>query len=239
MIDVVSICKKVLVRLSSVDYEMGSDKNLSEQLIFPNKVQKTGDVERISEQELRLLFIEEFKKTYPQYSYSIETPTVYKYSFGQSYTDIKINTIGQSASLDMCIFKKELNDYQRLLNIEFKHKNTSIKNIGKDILKLMYEKENGVFIHLLNNTNSITFCNKNETGIFNKLFTSFFDFQKHWNGENDKSIRLIILSLKQKKLIHRSIFKSDLPNLEDIFFIKTGCGNIDSITSNNWNLETL
>lgn len=233
MIDVLSICKKVLVRLSSMDYEMES-KNPSEQLIFPNKVQASGNIKRISEQELRLLFIEEFKKAHPKYPYSIETPTVYKYMFGNSYGDIKVNENGQSASLDMCVFNRGLDGYQRALNIEFKHKNTAIKNIGKDVLKLINEKENGVFIHLLDNTNANTFCNKNETGVFNKLYKAMSHFKKHWNGAENKSLQFIIISLIEGTLIHRSIKKGDFNNLESIFFVNSGYGGIMSIKGNNW-----
>ena len=74
MVEVVKLSKKVLSHLSVMDYEINSSDS-SEQLIFPNKIQAKGNVKRISEQELRVLFIEEFKKEYPKLSYSIETPT--------------------------------------------------------------------------------------------------------------------------------------------------------------------
>ncbi len=76
MVDIIKISKKVLARLSDMDYEKdgGSSK---EQLIFPQKVQAKGTKlkNRISEQELRILFIEEFKKANKDLFYSIETPT--------------------------------------------------------------------------------------------------------------------------------------------------------------------
>ena len=237
MVDAVEICKKVLVRLSAMDFEK-ADGSSSEQLIFPQKIQAKGTKlkDRISEQELRLLFIEEFKKANEDLFYSIETPTKEKYSFGKSYSDIKISKSGQSASLDMCVFEKNSNKYERLLNIEFKHKNASIKKIGKDVLKLMHEKQNGAFIHLLNNTDRGTLCNAKETGVLNKLYKSFTDFKDYWDNEN-KFIQLIILSLKQETLIHRKIFKTDLDNLQEIFFIDTTCGNITEIKGNEWNVE--
>ena len=82
-IDTISLSRNVLVRLSAMDYEHNRKNNgcSSEQLIFPMKTQKKGVVDRISEQELRLLFIEEFKKTYSNFFYSIEVPTKLKYSF--------------------------------------------------------------------------------------------------------------------------------------------------------------
>ena len=237
MVDVVEICKKVLARLSVMDYEL-KGKYYNEQLIFPNKEQAKGDIKRISEQELRLLFIEEFKKDNKVLFYSIETPTVNKFRFGKSYADIKTDKEGQSASLDMCVFEKKSNKYERLLNIEFKHKNASINQIGKDVLKLMHEKQNGAFIHLLNNTDRGTLRNVSKTreGVFDKLYKSFTDFKSNWNNEN-KSIQLIILSLKQEMLIHRRIFKADLDNLKEIFFIDKACGNMTEIKVKEWKVE--
>jgi hypothetical protein len=234
MIDVIEISRTVLKRLSKMDYEKAGGTSC-EQLIFPQIVQAKGTKlkDRISEQELRLLFIEEFKKANNDFFYSIETPTQKKYKFGKKYKDIKIDKNGQSASLDMCVFKRNSSNYERILNIEFKHKSTGIKNIAKDILKLLSEEQDGAFIHLLDNTNRGTLCNKNETGVFNKFYNSFKDFKKYWRNEN-KSIQLIILSLKEKVLINRVIKKSDLINLKDIFFIDTGCGNITEIKGNGW-----
>lgn len=237
MIDIVKISKKVLIRLSAMDFE--KDKGYSsEQLIFPKKIQEKGakHKNRISEQEVRLLFIEEFKKNSPELFYSIETPTIAKYNFGKSYKDIKVDNDGQSALLDMCIFERNSEVYDRILNIEFKHRNTGIKNIGKDVLKLVYEKQEGAFIHLVDNTDSGTFCNKKGTGILNKLYRSFSDFQVNWNNEN-KSIQLVIISLKQKTIVHRSISKTDLIRLESIFFVDGACGNIEDINRNGWKIE--
>lgn len=239
MVDAVEICKKVLARLSAMDFEKAGGSS-SEQLIFPQKVQAKGTKlkDRISEQELRLLFIEEFKKTNPELFYSIETPTVDKFKVGKEYKSIKTDNEGQSASLDMCIFERSANVYNRILNLEFKHKNTSIKNIGKDVLKLIHENQNGAFILLLDNTDRGTLCNLKETGVFNKFYKSFSDFQLNWRN-NDKSIHLIIISLKQKAIIHRELNKQDLNNLKDIFFIKSGCGNIKEINGNGWQTETI
>ena len=244
MVDAVKISKKVLARLSAMDFEKSGGSS-SEQLIFPQKVQAKGAKlkDRISEQELRLLFIEEFKNENKDLFYSIETPTVDKFKVGKEYKTIKTDKEGQSASLDMCVFERNSNKYERILNIEFKHKNASIKKIGKDVLKLMQEKQNGVFVHLLNNTDRGTLCNEKETGVFNKLYKSFTDFKENWTND-DKSIQLIILSLEQKKnktpkpiLIHRKICKADLGNLKEIFLIDTDCGNMTEIKEKEWKVE--
>lgn len=224
MVSVVEISKEVLKRLTTI----GSEKEglvSSGQLIFPSK----RDGRRISEQELRQLFIEEFKLKHTDLYFSIETPTVYSYSFTNDLKEIKIGdepNKGQSALIDMCILKKEseTSNYTRLLNIEFKHKNATNDNISKDILKLMHEDENGAFVLLLKNTNTGSLNNVAETrfGVIDKLITSInyhHSKQVLWNG-NNKSVELIILSLEEKKngkpfIMNRTIFQRDLAALDN------------------------
>lgn len=234
MINITGICKNVLSRLSNMASEKyGGISN--ERLIFPIKIQAEGKkiINRISEQELRLLFIEEFKKMYPNLYYSIETPTTGKFYLGKTYETIKIENEGQSASHDMCVFDKISQDYKRIMNIEFKHRNSGIKNTGKDILKLMREEQDGAFIHLLENTNSNTLFS-----VFKKLAQSFADFQSTWVNES-KSILLIILSLKQEKLIYCELRKVDLLKLNDFFAMEEKSGNIHNFKNINWNVEEL
>jgi hypothetical protein len=227
MTNTVTICREVLNRLYSTGFEKHSYKSTGK-LIFPTKRDNTL---RISEQELRQVFIEVFTETTNGLYYSIETPTINNYSFGKSHDDIKISSeevTGQSALLDMCIFEKENDEshYTRLLNIEFKHDNVDFKNFSKDILKLMHEKENGAFILLLENTNSGTLINKRETrrGVIDKLVQSFNVHklkEQHWNGSEQKYIELIILSLEDKNnvnkkplLWHRKVSKKDLDTIK-------------------------
>jgi hypothetical protein len=232
MINVVEISKSVLSRMSKMDYEsVGGDS--SERLIFPKKVNGSKAENRISEQELRLIFIEELRNKNPNSFYSVETPTGEKYVFGKKYTDIKATGSGRSASLDLCIFKRKNEKYNRSLNIEFKHSNIPIKNIAKDILKLIHEEQDGAFIHLLDNTDRGTLCNTRLTGVWDKLFQSFKDFKKYWSNDK-KSIQIVIMSLKENTLIYRKIKKADLKNLDSIFFRKDICGAIDSVSSHGW-----
>jgi len=235
MVNVEDVCKKVLTRLHAMDYE--KDRSVScERLIFPNKSQAKGNRKRISEQELRLLFIEEFKASTSDLRYSIETPTEKKYKFGASLDRIICDKDGQSALVDMCVFERGEQDCRRILNIEFKHKNSAIKNIGKDVLKLICENQNGVFIQLLNNTNRDTLCNNNKTGVFDKLYDSFRFYKGNWSN-NDKYIRILILSLKEQVLIYRDIYSSDIHELKSIFFRTTGCARMQRINGeNNWKM---
>lgn len=239
MTTVVAICKEVLKRLSKMDYERKGGSS-EERLIFPNtfpsvKEGKTYTEEellkhtRISEQELRFLFVEQFlQEPNNGYYYSVETPTENKYRFGDTNETIKPDSTGRSASIDMCVFEKDLeNKYIRYLNIEFKNENASKKSISKDVLKLMHEKENGAFIILLKNTDAGSLNNKKDTrfGIIDKLIESFEHHKTNeslWNGGDEKFIELIILSLEVKKngsgkpfILHRKISKSDLNTLDN------------------------
>lgn len=248
--DIVQISKDVLTRLAKMDYERKGGSS-SERLIFPNKfpseAKNKGITEkelleytRISEQELRFLFVEQFiKDTSNEFFYSVETPTEEKYKFGKNLEDIikNKNIHKKSASIDMCVYKRNEKKYERIFNIEFKHENGAHKNIAKDILKLVREKQNGVFIHLLKNTRRDTLCNKGKTGVFDKCLTSFTEFSTDW-CKTDKSIQLIIISLKEKTLIHRVVTKKD--NLKDIFSFDDDCyGNIKEVKSNEWKIETI
>lgn len=215
MINLVEICNSVLNRLSKMDNELeGGDSE--EQLIFPQRFQP--EEIRISEQELRVLFIEGLKLDCEDLFYSIETPTKKKFKFGESHEEIveNMNVESRSASIDLCVFTKTDNDYNRLLNIEFKHGNGDLKNTSKDILKLIKEGNNGAFIQLLDNTNKRSLINSRHTGVFDKLFQSFTDFKNLWDKEIQ--IQIIVISLKQKLLVYKQVSKKDIPYLNKLFF---------------------
>jgi hypothetical protein len=90
----------------------------------------------------------------------------------------------------------------------------------------MHEKENGAFILLLENTNSGTLINHGETrrGVIDKLVQSFNVHklkEEHWNGNEQKYIKLVILSLEDKNnvnknplLWHRNVSKKDLDTIK-------------------------
>lgn len=234
MIDLIEINEKVLARLSRLNSEkVGGTSN--EQLIFPSKFQADGKKEiiRYSEQELRFLFIEEFKIKYPDLYYSIETPTSGKFNLGKKYETIKLENEGQSASLDMCIFEKISNKYKRKLNIEFKYKNSGIMNTGKDILKLIREEQDGAFIQMLKNTNKGTLVS-----VFKKLAQSLTDFTSVWVNQN-KCIDIIIMSIEQEKMIQCQLKKKDLNNLDKFFLVPNNMGNMDTFKNLNWKLIDL
>lgn len=244
--ELIAISVNVLERLFTMNYErIGGSSD--QRIIFPNKFpsetkknipneELIKNYTRISEQELRFLFVEEFLKI-TNYYYSVETPTEFKYKLGENFESITCGE-GRSASIDLTIFKRDNEQYTRSLNIEFKNQNSSRFSVGKDILKLIHEKQNGAFIIMLKNTNDGTLINSSETrnGVLDKLNESFTEFEVYWQGD-DKSIQLIILSLEQNEnkitpvLIHREIKKGDDFNK---IFLKSGNGNIESIKGNNW-----
>lgn len=230
--EIIAICKKVLDDLIITGWE-NSILDPVGQLIFPAK---NEDI-RISEQELRQVFIDKFKVLHENLYYSIEAPTKGKYNLGKSYDEINVcdeinNIIGQSALIDMSVFKRneENKMYNRIMNIEFKHQNAPIKDIGKDVLKLMYEDQKGTFIFLLDNTNKGSLNNPSEIrkGVMDKLSESFKNFRdkKYWQG--DQSILLVIMSLKEKVLIYRTVTNESLENVFSINSI--GYGNIRTVS---------
>ena len=212
MIDILKICHNITLRLCNMNFEdnKGNEIKSSEQLIFPIKREKDDKiVNRISEQELRLLFIEELKKNYPKLYYSIETPTEKKYRFGKSLNDICESNLGQSALIDLCILEAKNKKFHRICNIEFKFNNVEISHIAKDIFKLITEKANGAYIQLLKNTNSATLLNKKKSGIINKIYNSFVKFKDYINS--NKEIEIIIISLqdfKKSPFIYHFSFKN-------------------------------
>ena len=228
-IDVLKLSVNVLNRLVKI-YSKEHADNLVEQLIFP----KIKDVNRISEQELRILFIEEFKLEYKQFFYSVENPTIEKYSFGKKVEDIKSDKNGRSASTDMCIYQRVEKKFNRILNIEFKFQNSQLKNISKDIFKLICENENGVFMLLLETSDNGTLRNKGKTGVFNKFYDSIIEYSGNWINKN-KIIEIFIISIKEGTIISREIKFSDLNELKSIFFEDVvSCGTVKDLYGNGW-----
>jgi len=166
-------------------------------LIFPNK--RDGNL-RISEQELRFVLTAINDKIFNNYySFSVETPTEIEYTF----SGIK----KRSASTDLTFYLHN----KKVINIELKAHNPSIKSITKDIEKLVTEPFNGAWIHILENEDSGTIKT-----IFKKFRQSIKMFQppKH-------PISFHILILKTGTLISRKGKDNDLvkTNLCDVFNI--------------------
>lgn len=133
------IIGNTLEKLNSLYHREGSGLS-STRLIFPRywKTQGEQRVEadlRVSEQELRFMFVEELNRYCDVHRewevfYSVETPTSNSY---------KLSGDGlQSGCIDLCIHDKNL---KRIALIEFKALNPSDHDHAKDAFKLRYEIE--------------------------------------------------------------------------------------------------
>lgn len=142
------------------DYIQG---NNGSRLIFPHysTIYRNGET-RISEQELRFVFIEQFnvycEKEKLDLYYSVETPTEYKYSFTDKTDPHKDDKRGQSAMVDLCIHDS---DFKRIALIEFKALNPDKFCYDKDFCKLTAEKQGDsnlvtFFIMIVKNSDSAT-----------------------------------------------------------------------------------
>lgn len=123
-------------------------------IIFPqySKEYRNGET-RLSEQELRFIFVEQFNKYCDNklsWFYSVETPTEHKYIFSErgvknsnpNMTDNKGE--GQSAMVDFAIHDETL---KRIALVEFKALNPHKLSFIKDFKKLNAEPvENTYFI---------------------------------------------------------------------------------------------
>jgi len=109
-------------------------------IIFPRK---RKELIRVSEQELRFVFVEqlndEINKGWDVY-YSVETPTKDRYSGFKNEKDAKPkrDEKGRSGEFDLVIFD---NNLKRIALIEFKANNASQHDHKKDFVKLNNEKE--------------------------------------------------------------------------------------------------
>ena len=114
-------------------------------LIFPqySKTYRNGET-RLSEQELRFIFVEQFNKYCEEkglkWFYSVETPTEYKYLFSEKGAKIepRKDNNGQSAMVDLAIHDEELN---RIALVEFKALNPDADCFTKDFVKLENEPD--------------------------------------------------------------------------------------------------
>ena len=110
----------------------------SSRLVFPKYRNK--DKIRVSEQELRFLFVELFNKYCTDNKlnlfYSIETPTEESYKFGDTPKKHCIASEGESAQFDMVIYNESK---KRVCLIEFKNNSNDAGEHEKDFLKLSVE----------------------------------------------------------------------------------------------------
>jgi len=151
---------KIIQEVFDKQKECGGIYNESpkSRIIFPMK--RTENV-RVSEQELRFIFVEQLNKEIREgwdVYYSVETPTLDKYKFKD--VDPCVDPNGQSASFDLVIHDKA---YHRIALIEFKANNADQHEHKKDFVKLDNPIEgNGIerfFIEIVKGTDNGTISN--------------------------------------------------------------------------------
>jgi hypothetical protein len=111
---------------------------------------------------MRFAFVEELRRLYPEWSYSIETPTQEKYYFKDKTPRVDSEK-GKSAQFDLTIYEGE----RILANIEFKAHNCPPKDMAKDFLKLTADRKDDpniarVFIQLFDTFKTETYNNVRE-----------------------------------------------------------------------------
>lgn len=201
-----SIIDKTFIELDNISRNKGNSR-----LIFPNY--KNGNI-RISEQELRFLFIEHLKPFLKahNYYYSIETPTKDCYKFSKKKQQIMPKRVHnctntdsekfESAAFDLVIHRHEKDkNEERVALIEFKSKG-NMHEYAKDICKLGNKYEGGdttsrYFIIVVNNTG----VNKGKTTeqSIQEKFSNNNDQIDFDSFKDDEKINIICYSLELEK----------------------------------------
>ena len=195
--------------------------NRKTQLKFPRYQNKNDNI-RVSEQELRFTLTHFFHTQFvpPEFYYSVETPTVEKYSFNGKKE--------RSAATDLSFYHKD----KKILNIELKAHNAKQESINKDIEKLTIEDVNGAWIHILR---------KEDAGTVKTLFNKFVKaFSQYRNSK--KPISFHILILESHVLLSRIGKEKELNYCKDIFNIEYSLWNNKlepgkNLKSGDWLIE--
>lgn len=142
--------------------------NSGTRIVFPTYRDSSH---RVSEQELRFVFVEQVQGLLKEYDYyySVETPTkdIYRFSQDKKYISPRIDESGKSASFDLSIVDKSNNT---IAIIEFKAKNSDSHEYAKDLCKLWNPNEKSLYKYLLNLFEKIE--PKTKERFLNKLYPS-------------------------------------------------------------------
>lgn len=141
-------------------------KDAGSRVIFPSYSKKNRNEKiRISEQELRFIFVEQLNKYCDntvdfEAFYSVETPTEEKYDFSDKSNPHKVtpdgDKKGQSAMVDLTIHSAS---GERLCLMEFKSQNPLPFAYKKDIAKLNAETSSGILVQILKSADDRTIKN--------------------------------------------------------------------------------
>lgn len=175
-------------------------------LVFPDYT--LGGM-RVSEQELRFVFVEQIQKLLKKYNYfySVETPTKDRYKFTQDGRNIPCKSgEGQSANFDLTI---KDGDKKNIAIIEFKANTASEHAYAKDLCKLWNTKEEGDYRYFICLFKKM---NKNTLETFERNLKSKDWYDNKDKFESDNKIHVIAQSLS-----------SDDAKYDKVICIKNGC----------------
>ena len=207
---------KSLKLLNNVQYESDecsnvkpseSDEcsNTKTSLIYPKKRDSS---ERISEQEAKILFCHILLKE--NVAFSVETPTIGEYSFTGNKK--------RSGNLDLCIYGKKENKYVRSNCIEYKAHND--KTYQSDIEKLLSEKGNNCFVHILPGVNNRTLykpsAQTTRIPVINKYINTINTIKSLKDSKEIRfdSLTFYICILNPFRIITNTISKTDIAHID-------------------------
>ena len=206
MIDTDKYIVESLKMLHKIQDESDECSNTKTSLIYPKKRDSS---ERISEQEAKILLCHILLQK--NVAFSVETPTIEKYSF--------TGNTKRSGNLDLCIYEKKENKYVRSNCIEYKAHNES-KTFRSDIEKLLCEKGNNYFVHILDSVNSGTLytssAQTNRTPVINKYINTIkrLNNSKDCNEIRFASLTFYICILTPFCIITNTISKTDIAHID-------------------------
>ncbi len=186
----------------SFNYQKESSPNLNDpkrqklsRIVFPRKRKEPI---RVSEQELRFIFVEQLNKRIAEgwdVYYSVETPTKDRYSGFKNVKNAqpKQDPQGRSGEFDLVIFNNRL---ERIALIEFKANNASDHEHLKDFVKLNNPNEGKnlrYFIEIVNSYDDGTLSSLNSK-------TKDYEFMfRCWSLDKGKDITKDIYKASIKK----------------------------------------
>ena len=140
-----------LERVIEKTFTILRDNHSESRIVFPTYRDRQR---RVSEQELRFVFVEQVQDLLKEYDYyySVETPTKSKYVFSENKKYVKpcVNNSGRSASFDLSIVDNNGEKCNTIAIIEFKAKSADGHEYAKDLCKLWNPQEESGYKYFLN-----------------------------------------------------------------------------------------
>ena len=172
-------------------YDKGCSKET--QLRIPNyrSIEEKPETKRVSEQELRFLFIERLSAVFKgtEFTYSVETPTndIYKFSENGKILQPPKRKQGQSANFDLTISCNGLTAI-----MEFKGPNAVKHGFAKDLCKLWNPIEDGTLRFM------ISVLETENSKRISKIQNTLKELVQDNKEDNDKDVYFLACVITQK-----------------------------------------